>query len=135
MPRIACVGVVINRQRKVLLVTNRTFGGWSLPGGKVEGLETPGKCLRREFAEEVDLQVITSRLLGSWPGTIVPDFLVRVYHVLMVAGKARALEDNSAIRWTTFRNLGMDPVFGDFYKDHFPEGFDHLAVTRGITRG
>lgn len=134
MNKVASVGIVLNKRRQVLLVTNRAFGGWSLPGGKVEPGETAGAALRREMLEEVDLSVTVATLLGEWPGTVALGVSVRVYHVLRVyeGSTPRPKERDSKIKWCAFSVLSKDTMFGSFYKERFPSGFDELARTRGI---
>lgn len=50
--RIAVVALVVNDENKVLVVWNKRYGKWGLPGGKLEEGETIGEALRREVLEE-----------------------------------------------------------------------------------
>jgi len=65
------IGVLVEKHPELgwrLLITRRpdqvVLGGfWELPGGKLEKGESTRDCLRREFAEEVGLEVEVGRML------------------------------------------------------------------------
>ena len=44
--------VVARREKEVLLVLNKKRHEWELPGGTIEGSESPRDCIIREFTEE-----------------------------------------------------------------------------------
>jgi 8-oxo-dGTP pyrophosphatase MutT (NUDIX family) len=69
-------GVVI-RGGKVILLRNEREE-WELPGGKLEQSESPERCLVREIAEELQLEVEPENILDSWIYTIVPGVAVLV---------------------------------------------------------
>ena len=58
------VGVVINEEGQILIAKrahNQHQGGlWEFPGGKVEPDESVFDALVREFAEEVDLRILSA---------------------------------------------------------------------------
>ncbi len=49
---------LILHQNKILLVKNLNIKQWLLPGGKLDGLETPGQCIKRELQEELNINNI-----------------------------------------------------------------------------
>lgn len=61
------VGVVINDKHEVLIAKRHSHqhqgGLWEFPGGKVEPGETTFSALKREFKEEVNLDLIQSESL------------------------------------------------------------------------
>lgn len=61
-PQINVSAGIIMRHRQLLASQRpdgKPFAGyWELPGGKVEGKETPGQTLCRELAEELGINVI-----------------------------------------------------------------------------
>jgi 8-oxo-dGTP pyrophosphatase MutT (NUDIX family) len=93
-------GVVI-RGGKVILLRNER-DEWELPGGKLELSESPKRCLAREIAEELHLEVEPESLLDSWTYTIVPGV-----HVLVLAygcresalDEAVLSDEHKELRW------------------------------------
>lgn len=68
-------------------------GQWALPGGRIDIGETPEEAALRELAEEVNLQLDSSRILGR-----LDDFVTRsgfaITPVVIWAGAARELTPN-----------------------------------------
>ena len=55
---------VYNKDGLILTVTNRRFGGFTLPGGKVEEGEDPIVAAYRELFEETGLEPVALKYLG-----------------------------------------------------------------------
>lgn len=68
------MGVIYDRQSRVLLVRQTADGLWSTPGGVLEPDETPATAVVREVQEETGLEVSIVRLLGVFGG---PSFVVQ----------------------------------------------------------
>ena len=60
------VRAVIVRDGRVLLVRERTDGGWAMPGGWADPGLSPAQIAVKETAEEAGLEVRATRLLALW---------------------------------------------------------------------
>jgi len=60
------VRAVIVRGGRVLLVRERTDGGWAMPGGWADPGLSPAQIAVKETAEEAGLEVRATRLLALW---------------------------------------------------------------------
>ena len=59
----AAVAHIERQDGKMLVVWNKRYGRWAMPGGKVEEGETLADALVREMQEETGLDVEPGRLL------------------------------------------------------------------------
>lgn len=59
--------LIINKEKKVLLVNHRKLGVWLYPGGHVEWNETPDETVVREVKEETGLNV---KIISDRDGTL-----------------------------------------------------------------
>ena len=60
-------GLLRNERGEVLLCELTYKKDWDLPGGVVDPRESPRECVEREIAEELDIDVVASRLLAvNW---------------------------------------------------------------------
>jgi len=57
-------GIVFNKNGEVLIGRAGVQSSWNLPGGTIEGEETPLDALKRELIEEVDIEVFCASELG-----------------------------------------------------------------------
>jgi 8-oxo-dGTP pyrophosphatase MutT (NUDIX family) len=93
-------GVVIRDGKVVLLLNERDE--WELPGGKLELLESPERCLAREIEEELGLVIEPESILNSWIYTIVPgvNVLILTYGCLESSPDDAVLSDeHKELRW------------------------------------
>ena len=96
-------GILRERDGRVLLAERKNdqpFKGlWEFPGGKTHAAETPEQALRRELAEELDVDITQFELLVS----VDHDYADRLVHIDFVLatewrGDIRAM-DGQALRW------------------------------------
>jgi 8-oxo-dGTP diphosphatase len=96
-------GILREADGRVLLAERKNdqpFKGlWEFPGGKTQAAETPEQALRRELAEELDVDIAQFELLVS----VDHDYADRRVHIdfFLVTewrGDIRAM-DGQALRW------------------------------------
>ena len=58
-------GVCFDKKGKILIL-KESSKGWNKPGGKPKSSETPIQTLRRELAEEVDIEIDKYRMIGYY---------------------------------------------------------------------
>jgi 8-oxo-dGTP pyrophosphatase MutT (NUDIX family)/GNAT superfamily N-acetyltransferase len=104
-----------------LLVLRNDRGEYELPGGKLEAGESPERCLVREVAEEVDLEVAVADILDSWVYDISAEVRVLIVTYGCVersARDARLSSEHKELAW-----LALDEVAGAC----MPEGYKRSA--------
>lgn len=83
-PLLAATGIVLDTSGRVLVLTTSYKTDLELPGGTVEGTETPEEGLARELKEELDLSLPVGRLLAvdsRPPGELGRSLVVHVHLV------------------------------------------------------
>jgi ADP-ribose pyrophosphatase YjhB (NUDIX family) len=127
---LAVCAIFVNEHGELLVVSSRKYrGSWSLPGGECEMGETGWDALSRECREEVGVRVLEAAVVGEWDGD-VDGWRVRVYHATAALGRPRFVEEGTHPAWAVGAGLlHADPVFGSFYRRHFPTGFSRFART------
>jgi 8-oxo-dGTP diphosphatase len=82
-------------------------GLWEFPGGKIEPGEQPMAALRRELAEELDIEAIAAvRVMTAIESRVDFDLHLHAWRVREFRGIPRAIEA-SALRWIAPRHLPM----------------------------
>ena len=89
----------------VIFATQRGYGGWEFPGGKIEAGETPQEALKREILEELDTEIT----IGELVETIEYDY--PSFHLSMecfwceVIKGDLVLKEHQAARWLDQNSL------------------------------
>jgi ADP-ribose pyrophosphatase YjhB (NUDIX family) len=110
-PKIDVRGAVI-RDGKVLLVQERSDGGWTLPGGWGDVGETPSEVVRREVREESGFEVHVDKLVAVYDANRVPGAPMEFYHAYkliflcsIIGGEARPSNETSAVDFFDLKHL------------------------------
>jgi ADP-ribose pyrophosphatase YjhB (NUDIX family) len=140
-PKIDVRGAVF-RDGKILLVQERSDGGWTMPGGWGDVGETPSAMVRREVWEESGFEVRVDKLLAVYDANRVPGELMEFYHAYKIVflctitgGETRPSNETSAVDFfdlehlpalSSYRtNRGMlEEVFAHFADPSRPAAFD-----------
>lgn len=107
LPYRRSVSIVAKRNGQVLVVSSRKWGGFSLPGGKIDPGETPDQAAVREFREETGCEIVDLKPLGEIEHNPVaqdPDrnkWLCRCYVADIGDQEPRQNEDGTIPRWAT----------------------------------
>lgn len=122
-------GLLINKEGKLLLGKKQEkphvkgIGGlWHLPGGSLEGNETPEETLVREYKEETNLKVKPKEIvaISHSQGSEEDPWVVFVwYQASVISGDEKPGDDLTELKWVErdrFENYLEDKVL-----KHIPE--------------
>lgn len=124
---VVAVFAFVEKDRKILLAKRssddpQAGGQWSIPGGKVDLIESPGiilKTLKKEIMEEVGVEIEDGIKLVWDEGFR----RVSGHHVIGLTflckwkkGYARPLEDQDEVRWVNRGDLKDFPDFPEYFK-------------------
>ncbi len=137
--------LVLDRQMRALSLWSNTYGGFTLPGGKVEPEDpSPEHAAVRELMEETTLAVDVGvlRLVHKMPARFVlkggaegPTRTVHLFYARRVAGLARPTAGDRPLGWAPYdRMIATAPAFyADFLAASLPQstGFAWLEPTEG----
>jgi len=96
---------------------------WNLPGGRVEGTESPWDAVVREVSEEVGLAVRVERLLGVYAMPARAD-LVLNFLCVPVGGAIRLSDEADDIQWFGYAKIPSNTLprqrarIDDFFAEH-----------------
>ncbi len=108
------VGVFILKNNKVLLGLRnpdkhkasselKGEGTWTMPGGKVEWMETLIGAAKRELKEETDLEAVDIKFLGIQDDfTITAHYVTVCFIVNKYKGRIKAMEPETILEWKWF---------------------------------
>ena len=75
-------------------------GNWELPGGKLDGEETPwGECARREWQEEVGLPLPDGKVVDEWEQGVYQGFVYRIAREGMLDLMSRTPVHDEVVAW------------------------------------
>ena len=114
------VSIVIQREGKVLVVSSRKWGGFSLPGGKVDPGETFEQAARRELLEETGVEAL--ELTSLWarehpPVATDPNrnhWLCMCYVAEIGDQEPKQCEEGTIPRWVDPREIANESLYRDF---------------------
>jgi ADP-ribose pyrophosphatase YjhB (NUDIX family) len=107
--------IAVFKNRRVLLVKRgrAPFAGlWSLPGGKLEGDETPREAARRELKEETGIEaevdgVVDTVKVAGGEGTI---YRLTVFYGRATGGILKAGSDSETAAWVPLDDIDALPM-------------------------
>jgi mutator protein MutT len=112
-PRVGVGAVVLDQQGRILLQLRKKppeANHWSIPGGRVEFMETVENAIVRELKEELGIVVEVVALLCVTNHIVPSDdahWVSPAFHVRVVSGEASNLEPHATkeMRWFPISEL------------------------------
>jgi 8-oxo-dGTP pyrophosphatase MutT (NUDIX family) len=126
----SAIALVQRSDGRLLVVWNRRYGGWSLPGGMVEADEDPPEACTRELREETGLFGMVTRELYVAPArasTVVEGraTIVHVFEVAILGANSFTVpqpteqEEGCPVSWFTREDFLRWSPFAPFYCEMF----------------
>jgi ADP-ribose pyrophosphatase YjhB (NUDIX family) len=131
-PKIDVRGAII-RDGKILLVQERSDGGWTMPGGWGDVGEAPSAMVAREVWEESGYDVRVEKLVAVYDANRLPGVRMEFYHAYkliflctITGGGARPSSETSAVDFFDLQHL---PPLSNYRTDRhmLEEVFAHFA--------
>ena len=112
---IVVVGLLINRSGRLLIQqrpeTSKRGGLWEFPGGKVEPGETMRDALKREWMEELGLNINVADLIDeqiiSFPE--IKDVLLPLFRVHLMGHQPIKMNDGQKVKWASLKTAMSYP--------------------------
>jgi ADP-ribose pyrophosphatase YjhB (NUDIX family) len=86
-PKVDVRGAVFDEKERILLVRERVDGGWTLPGGWADPLDTPAAAVLREIREEAGIAAEVDKLVACWDREVQnpnPPMPVHIYKLFFL---------------------------------------------------
>lgn len=140
-PKIDVRGAIV-REGRILLVQERSDGGWTMPGGWGDVGETPSAMVRREVREESGFEVRVEKLVAVYDANRLPAVRMEFYHAYkliflctIIGGEACPSNETSAVDFFDLEHLPplssyrtnrqmLEEVFAHFADPARPAAFD-----------
>ncbi|MEH7457140.1 NUDIX domain-containing protein [Bacillus sp. JJ1127] len=137
-PRVGAGAFIVNERKELLLVLRKKApeqGHWSLPGGKVEWMETVEDTVVREIQEEVGLEIQITSLLCVTNHILREEnvhWVCPTYMAKAIGGTAENLEEHAIDRigWFSVESLPtpltltLQNALKEYWRSNF--GMDQL---------
>jgi 8-oxo-dGTP pyrophosphatase MutT (NUDIX family) len=114
------VSILVPRYKKILVVSSRKWGGFSLPGGKVDPGETFEQAARRELVEETGCEALKLVSLGAVehePVATDPNrnrWLCMCYTAEIGNQEPKQNEEGTIPRWVSPQDVSDQSLYRDF---------------------
>ena len=105
------VKAIIMRGSKFLILKDKRYNLWTLPGGRLEINETQEEALVREALAETGLEITVGEPAGSWHFKSFDEEEERVltnYVCKEIGGKLRLGDENVEFKWVTPKEFLME---------------------------
>jgi len=129
----AAISYITREDGRMLVVWNKRYGGWTMPGGLVEEGESPGAACARELQEETGLVSFMYQQIYEAPtephfhdgrGTYCHVFIVKPIRFDAAVGEEeqpRECEVGCPVTWFTREEFLKWSPFAKFYEKMFEE--------------
>lgn len=103
-PRVDVRGAVFQGER-ILMVKERSDGGWTLPGGWADVGDVPSEAVEREVWEEAGLQVKAQRVIGIYDANrTAPMEIFHAFKIVflcdLLGGEPRPSDETTEVAFT-----------------------------------
>lgn len=110
MQPVSVAGVIFSLDRsQVLLIQRRDVPVWVLPGGGIDGEESPEEAIAREVKEETGFAVFVDRLVGDYYPVNRLTKHTHLYECKIINGQATISSETKNVRFFPLDSLPSMP--------------------------